>query len=322
MTRNFFAALGAAVLTAFVAMGGVSVCRAQEQSVHGLDENPLISATGPNTVGAWNLQLSAWGRWYGYGEDCSVPLALGDFIVSPGLYLHIPDTMTHVSSSEPGLGVGLRWGLGRRFELAFGLEGSMERNTFTHEYQLLGGSATVEGRSADLCDTSLLLRPTLGIKVLVSDAGIHGWPQIAAFAYYQQLWVQFPDGDFDRPIHGSQLVAGLQFRNCFGSRWTLDYSVHYHYWEYEHHLANTVMFTTQADWRWQFSVMGRWLASERLLLGLGMENQSGCAEALWQASPALRLKARGMFGVSHEPFFDGTLVEGCVVMGVEWTFGG
>ena len=62
--------------------------------------------------------------------------------------------------------------------------------------------------------------------------------------------------------------------------------------------------------------MARWLATDRLMISAGMENVGGVAEALWQVTPALQLKAQG--GLSAGLGFRSGMYEARALVGMNW----
>ena len=72
----------------------------------------------------------------------------------------------------------------------------------------------------------------------------------------------------------------------------------------------------QHDRRFQFNLMARWLATDRLMVSAGMENVGGVAEVMWQATPALQLKAQAGFAAGLG--FRTGIMEANALLGVNW----
>ena len=148
----------------------------------------------------------------------------------------------------------LRYGIGKIFELSLGLDGTWGK----------------ESHHAGTYLEETILRgfaPSVGMKLYVYEG--EGWrPQMAVKA-----------SNFANPY------AGLEFRNRLGRHWALDYSVGYS------RMSRTVGAVSYAH-NVSYSLFGRWLPSERLMVSVGVLDGWGIAELRWQASDALQLKAQ------------------------------
>lgn len=272
MKRNNKAATAAIVFFAIMTLVGIGTANAQinllEQTLQP-DSNSLTATTGPNTIGADRLQLSGNLGWshFDYHDDY--------FTINPD------NSMTEVNKSSVmnafGLGAGLRYGIGNIFELYLNPSGSM--------YSL-------RNRENDSIETQDLktLGITFGGKLRFYEGG-HGWvPSMAIFASLTALTYTRSG---DNSTYSDNLYCtpslGLQFRNRFGGRWLLDYSLGVNIYSGN---AQNYKPTGAFD----YSVMLRWLPTDRLMLGAGIDDNYGLFEVLWQATPALQVKAQA--GVS------------------------
>ena len=235
------------------------------------DTNPMLRTTGPNTVGKGHLQLSGAATWYSLSRDREEYMAVpinGSHTVS-----------IHDTYRDLGGGLTLRYGLGHRFELMAGLSGAYTRYHYTFS-------------SGESSDTLPMLNPMLGVKMLIYEGGL-GWvPQVSASLAYSHLLCRYSDGDWDTPGGGNFAALGFQFRNHLGSRWVLDYGFSYAFRK-DRHLGTNTVYARQSDKPFQFNIMARWLATDKLMVSFGMENVGGTAEVLWQATPNLQIKAQG-----------------------------
>lgn len=254
------------------------------------DTNPLLRTTGPNTVGKGHLQLSGAATWYSLSGDREAPIN-GSHTVS-----------IHDTYRDLGGGLTLRYGLGNRFELMAGLSGAYTRYHYTFS-------------SGEFSDTLPMLNPMLGVKMLIYEGGL-GWvPQVSASLVYSHQLVKYSNSDWDTPGGGFFTALGFQFRNHLGSRWVLDYGLSYAFGK-DRLLGTNTVYARQSDKPFQFNIMARWLATDRLMISAGMENVGGVAEALWQATPALQLKAQAGFAAGLG--FRTGIMEANALLGVNW----
>lgn len=236
------------------------------------DTNPMLRTTGPNTVGKGHLQLSGMAAWYALNYDYETYPPIID-------KNKVSTINIHNNYRDLGGGLTLRFGLGNRFELMAGLSGAYTRYHYTFS-------------SGESSDTLPMLNPMLGVKMLIYEGGL-GWvPQVSASLAYSHLLCRYSDGDWDTPGGGNFAALGFQFRNHLGSRWVLDYGFSYAFRK-DRHLGTNTVYARQSDKPFQFNIMARWLATDKLMVSFGMENVGGTAEVLWQATPNLQIKAQG-----------------------------
>lgn len=258
------------------------------------DTNPLLRTTGPNTVGKGHMQLSGAATWYGFSNDREEYVAVP---INGSNTVKIHDTY-----SDIGGGLTLRFGLGNRFELMAGLSGAYTRYHYTFS-------------SGESSDTLPMLNPKLGVKMLIYGGGL-GWvPQVSASLVYSHQLVRHSGYGWDTPGGGKYMALGFQFRNHLGSRWVLDYGLSYAFGK-DRPLGITTVYVRQSDKPFQFNIMARWLATDKLMVSFGMENVGGTAEVLWQATPNLQIKAQG--GLAAGLGFRQGVLETNALMGLNW----
>lgn len=249
--------------------------------IHIPDTNSLLSTTGPNTLGKGHLQLSCEATWYDWQQNLET----------------YNGVIHHHSYREVGGGLGVRYGLGNRFELFGHLEGVYSQHYFELMDTILKGSIP-------------LFVPSLGIKMMLHEGG-HGWiPQVSLFAQ-----VGMPSNN--RGLTGQfpiDPVLGFQFRNRLNNRWMLDYGISYCFNDLSFGSFNA--YPLQRDNPLQFNLMARWLATDRLMVSAGMENVGGVAEVLWQTTPTLQLKAQ--VGLSAGMGFRSGITETSALLGINW----
>ena len=78
--------------------------------IHTPDTNPLLSTTGPNTVGKGHLQLSGMASWYGLSWDRE------EYVNIPWDLYSSPTVNVHDTYRELGGGLTLRYGFGSNDE--------------------------------------------------------------------------------------------------------------------------------------------------------------------------------------------------------------
>ncbi len=309
--RRFYTNVFTLLVTAFV---GIGLCWAQE-SVPDAGDNPLVARTGPNTVGAGHLWLSVLGQRYGYKEDCGAPSqpVLVDFDAKDVISPLIRDSIDWISSSQWGVGMALRYGIGSRFEVM------LSTGATSMEHRSKGVFRFTDSRpdqSFYYRDTVQTVGFTLGCKWVVLKGDGKWVPRMAVYGVVPFLWNRYGVGcAFEFADGLSQSMAmGIRLRNTLNHRWVLDYGLGYRY------ESGRIIrkFRAQREWKWNYTVMARWLATDRLLLGLGVENLCCRAEVLWQALPSLQVKAGGVVGASYDETYAGTLVEGSLMVGVDW----
>ena len=266
-----------AAIAFFAAMVLLSVGTAQAQinlldQTHTADTNPLLSTTGPNTVGAGRLQLSGNLGWNRFGYDNDYTLIAYDASAKTSAHI-VTSTRDNIFDAD----LGLRYGIGDILELSIGLGGGMAR---------MHTDATIDGVDTSFTDRSQTVSPTFGAKVCFFEG--RGWlPQMALAASVSETLIRFDDGDFDS--HSPSWAIGLQLRNRLGRRWLVDYSLGLASRESALGIRQP-RFSLDVD----YSLMARFLPTDRLMLGAGIDNGNGRFEALFQATPALQLKAQAM----------------------------
>ena len=292
MKKNDKSTLMALVFFAAMTIIGALTCQAQVNlldPIHSPDTNPLLSTTGPNTIGKGHLQLSGQASWFSFSQDWEEYATNGSVIPM------------HDYWRELGGGIGLRYGIGNRFELFANVTGFHSRDRF-------------EFSTGTFSDTLTTFSPSLGLKMMLFEGG-HGWePQVSAYALID-LSVVKSGNRWDVLGNGTEPVLGLQFRNRLGHRWVLDYGVSYRF-NTGRPIGNTTVYVLQRDKPFQFNIMARWLATDRLMVSAGMENVGGTAEVLWQATPTLQLKAQG--GLAAGVGFRTGMLETNALVGINW----
>lgn len=262
-------------LLAIMPLAGAGLAQAQVNllnPIHIPDTNPLLSTTGPNTVGKGHVQLGGMATWYGFSHDHEV------FLATPMVHNSVN---VHDNYRELGAGMALRYGFGSRFELMVGLTGADARS------HIIFSNGSYD-------DTLTLLTPSLGLKMMLFEGG-YGWlPQVSATMAYRHSVAKYPNRKWDSPEGGRGLILGFQFRNGLGARWTLDYGLSYRFGsDIQLGINSARVYAMQKDKPFQFNIMARWLAADKLMVSFGMENVGGVAEVMWQATPTLQLKAQG-----------------------------
>ena len=260
------------------------------------DTNPLLRTTGPNTVGKGHLQLSGMAAWYALNYDFEAyPPIIDKNKVST---INIHNNYREIDGSFM-----LRYGLGNRFELMAGLSGAYTRYHYTFSS---GGTYG---------DTLPMLNPMLGVKMLIYEGGL-GWvPQVSASLVYSHQLVRYSNHGWDTPGGGNFAALGFQFRNHFGSRWVLDYGLSYAFGK-DRLLGTNTVYARQSDKPFQFNIIARWLATDKLMVSFGMENVGGAAEVLWQATPNLQIKAQGGLAAGVGARYG--MLETNAMVGVNW----
>lgn len=295
MKKNDKSTLKAVMFFAATTIMGVMSTQAQVNlldPIHSSDTNPLLSTTGPNTVGKGHLQLSGEATWYGYSQDWEVYPAVVDANTSI--------SMAHDYYRELGGGIGLRYGLGNRFELFAHVASIYERGHF-------------ENSDGVYNDTAQRYTPSLGLKMMLFEGG-HGWePQVSAYTLID-LSVAKHGKQWDVLGNGIEPVLGLQCRNRLWRRWTLDYGVSYRF--NTRPVGSNAVYALQRDKPFQFYWMARWLATDRLMVSAGMENVGGVSEVMWQATPTLQFKAQG--GLAAGVGFRRGMLETNALLGINW----
>ncbi len=259
--------------------------------IHTPDTNPLLSTTGPNTVGKGHLQLSGDANFYSFRQNMEMSDA----------------TVHHHNIRVFGGSLGLRFGLGSRLELSAGFSGAFEHYHF--EFDWTATTDTV------IDNTTPRLEPSLGLKLMLYEGG-YGWvPQVSASLVYSHQLIRYSDDGWDTPGGGMFAALGFQFRNHLGNRWVFDYGLSYAFGK-DRPLGSYIVYASQRDNPFQFNFMARWLATDKLMISAGMENVGGVAEVMWQATPNLQLKVQG--GLAAGVGFRTGVLETNAQVGVNW----
>ncbi len=262
MKKNIKPAIAAVAILVCMTIIGIGTAQAQIDllhQTHQTDSNRLLAVTAPATIGPRHLLLEGNLSWsYNYHNS--------DVIALDGSMAPAQNIFNMFSGRAT-----LRYGIGKIFELSLGLDGtwgkeSHHAGTYLEETILRG------------------FAPSVGMKLYVYEG--EGWrPQMAVKASFRQpLWV-YDDGTTSPAGNFANPYAGLEFRNRLGRHWALDYSVGYS------RMSRTVGAVSYAH-NVSYSLFGRWLPSERLMVSVGVLDGWGIAELRWQASDALQLKAQ------------------------------
>lgn len=107
-----------------------------------------------------------------------------------------------------------------------------------------------------------------------------------------------------------QPLLGLQFRNRIGRYWMLDYSLGYSWNRLPYY------YVDYGNPSFLYSLFARWLPTDRLMLGVGVENSAVQLEARWQATPELQLSLQGNYRVGYD-LFEG-VYSSDVKVGLHW----
>ena len=292
MKKNDKSTLMAVVYFAIMTLISVAATQAQVNlldPIHSPDTNPLLSTTGPNTVGKGHLQLSGEASWYSWAQELE-------------MYNGNVTSIHRDNYRELGGGIGLRYGLGSRFELFGRVAGGQSQ----YHYEL--DSTTLNGTQPQFISS-------LGLKMMLNEGG-HGWvPQVSVFAKVDlpRRAIYSADGQVDYAL-AIEPALGMQLRNHLGSRWVLDYGVSYGFFKSPFGVRR--VYALQRDNPLQFNLMARWLATDKLMISAGMENMGGKAEVLWQATPTLQIKVQG--GIAGGVGFRTGMLETNALLGVNW----
>lgn len=257
----------------------ITMAQAQVNITVDRDTNHLFATTGPNTVGAGHLQL---GFTAGYLWQRSA----SDLTASP---------TTRYSSSTLGGTATLRYGLGEHIELSanFGM------SSISAHY---ASTINIATPTIDTTGTTYNLGVGFRIKMLQS----HTWwmPTVTLGLGGFMPIVLGTDSASVTHIFGT----AMQMRNHIGKRWAIDYSIGFSLGDgqHPHYIA------------WHYGVTARYLATESLMLGVGLNDGSTQLEASWQATPTLQLNIKG--GVSGGlGILSGVgSIKGSATLGVSW----
>ena len=292
MKKNDKSTLMAFVFFAIITLVSVVASQAQVNlldPIHSPDTNPLLSTTGPNTIGKGHLQLSGAATGYTWRQE--MEMYNGEVL-----------SIHHDRYQEFGGSIGLRYGFGSRFELFTHVAGAHSQYHYELDSTILNG-------------TQPQFIPSLGLKMMLYEGG-HGWvPQMSLYARVdlprKARYIDHEHVDYDLAI---EPVLGMQFRNHLVRRWVLDYGLSYGF--FKKPIGVRRVNALQRDNPLQFNLMARWLVTDHLMISAGMENVGGVAEVLWQATPDLQLKLQG--GLAAGVGFRTGMLETTALLGVTW----
>lgn len=299
MKRNHKPTIAAIAFFALMTLVGIESAHAQInllEQIHATDTNPLIATSGPNTIGAGHLQLSADATWSHLSYTSERYLLPGTSVMPtyPGT-IHMVNSMRN---NAFGGTLGARYGIGKLLELNASFGGGLNTE---RDNAIMNNHDTV---IIACCQT---LDVAFGAKVRVYEG--HAWvPQMALAAQLSESFVRFGDRDgFDS--HTPAWAIELQLRNRLGHRWMLDY--HVGFASHEAWLGSRATAT-----RLTYGLMARFLASDRLLLGAGLEDGNGRFEALFQATNNLQLKAQALVATGLGA--DMSTTSSFIMLGANW----
>lgn len=167
-----------------------------------------------------------------------------------------------------GLSLDARFGIGGRAELAVGIGGSTADARYKSQRYRMFGSGTVS--------------PSVGAKLLLYEG--KRWVPMVAFRTGIGFPMMMNQSGQNKFTYDVQPLIELPFRNRIGERWAIDYSIGYQW--------GRALPATAFSSGIQYSLYARWLATERFMLGFGVENNGGKVEGLWQVRPNLQLTAQ------------------------------
>ena len=201
----------------------------------------------------------------------------------------------NASLHSVGYSGALRYGVGNRMELSL----NMAANYNTWDTVYLKSNTSIN--------------PTLGAKLMLYD----GKGVLPQTAFYTKLGITAFQTAYEPQRWDAMLQPeiGFQFRNLIGSHFSLDYQLGYAWNNYS---INAYQVSSGI----RFSLFGRLLVNEKLMLGVGMSNinapnrPEGSFEARYLVRPNLQLVARG--GVSGSKGDIGGDTQFNTLLGVSW----
>ena len=98
-----------------------------------------------------------------------------------------------------------------------------------------------------------------------------------------------------------------------GKRWIIDYALG-HTWNY----YSARFRGAGRDLGLRYSLFVHWLATDRLLIGAGVNNDGADLSALIQATPNLQISLRGRYSMGYA-MYNGYLHEIHALAGINWT---
>lgn len=219
------------------------------------EANTLVTTTGPNVLEQGNIQ------WNSQMEYLHYTISHVDFS---------NHQFSDINTNSLGLASGFRFGIGSKAELTFDLSGG---------FSII--DTTIYKRNS-----SFNVVPSIGAKLLLYEG--QGW--LPKTAFFTRITVPFAQRLYrDQWDVGLNPQIGLQFRNRIGNRFLLDYSLGYD-------IPNLTEFSDLVDADYaKYSLFLRWLATDRMMLGLGLSNlnelNENCAdfEVRYQANNRLQL---------------------------------
>ena len=282
--RNLRPTLYAVVFFGIMALIGAGTANAQADST-----NVLFLTSGPGVLGSGRLMAGFSAQW-----DCTEVLGGG------GRYNYY------------GADAGLRWGIGGKAELTLGL------GWYTASIAYPTVTSSAKDVLFDTVDRYYIrnLQPSIGARLNLYEG--RGWlPQVT---FNTKITVPFTlSTNFCNPDSLSpygHAMMSLQFRNIIGKRWAIDYSAGV-WW----HQTTGIYGVNRAEWEPEFTIFGRWLATDRLMLGVGYrhewESHRSAMEVTWQDTPELQLKAEASFGMGMRAVNDGML-DIHTLVGLNW----
>ncbi len=211
-------------------------------------------------------------------------------------HIHVDNTQGFDANLHSvGYSGGLRWGVGKNLELSMNL--SANYNTWDTVY----------------LKSNTSLNPTIGAMLLLFE-GRAALPQTS---FYTKLGITAFQTAYEPQRWDAMLQPeiGLLFRNGIGKRFAIDYQLG---WAWNNYSINAYNVSSGV----RFGLYGRWLAGERLMLGVGMSNINapnrfeGNFEACYLIKPDLQIVGRAGVSGSKGSIGGDTQVNG--LLGVCW----
>ncbi len=278
-TKQTLLALGLAILCATTpAHAQIDLLHQSSQP----DTNPMLNTTGPGTLGARHMLLEFQLGWRHSIDNIAVYAA--DCSYTNGIII------SHLLEADEML----RYGIGKRFELALGIEAESIHDRF---------------RLKNLEDkqTYRSFAPKMGAKYCFFEG--KGW--IPQMALRVELWqpIQIIDNRKRYSAGSTMHYEGLELRNRLGQHWVLDYSLGFSSFP-------PPLGIVKRSRGIQYSLFARWLPTRRMMVSIGMEDGWGRAEMNWQATDALQMQLRaGLAGGSHSNL---GMMETYTSVGLKW----
>lgn len=183
----------------------------------------------------------------------------------------------------------LRLGIGSKSELTLGLTGG--NTTYHYDNGINNGYDTTMGS----------LSPQVGMRMSLYDG--KGWlPQIT-FNTHISYNTYFGGDSFVQPS------LGLEFRNRIGKRWAIDYSIGYVWSKLNYGSVGSYITG---------SIFARWLVTDKLMIGLGMNDYKAQMSILYQASDCLQLSLQGNIEGISGPVVSKDWYAHDLMLGISW----